>query len=401
MKSNKIKLDEVVDFQNGGSWKQVDYRNEGIPVVQVSNIKNGIIEKNNIKFLDKSKFEKYKKHELKKGDLIISTVGSHPDQILSAVGKTAIVSEKEDGYLLNQNAVRLRSKNKNLDQKYLGYLGKSHFMKEFIAGRARGAANQVRMPIESLKEFEFELPPIYSQNKIANILSKYDDLIENNLKRIELLEEAAQIIYKEWFIDFKFPGYEKVKVENGIPEGWEKTNLYDICSVQMGYAFKGKYFNENKEGIPAIRIRDIPDQKTKTYTTEKANEEYLVKSGDILIGMDGIFHNDVWCGEEGYLVQRVCRLRTYQENIQGFIWQAIKEPINYYNNTIVGATVAHLGAKHLKEIFIKHPKIEKNNFFKPLNDLMKQKILLETQNHKLIEARDSLLPKLMKGEIEV
>ena len=138
----------------------------------------------------------------------------------------------------------------------------------------------------------FKIPLIENRRKIVEVLSAYDDLIENNLKRIKLLEETAQNIYKEWFVNFRFPNYENTPFneETGLPEGWEKVNLYDFAEVKMGFPFKADDFNEDNIGKPAIRIRDIPNNWTKTYTSQEVSEDYIVEQGDILIGMDGFFY---------------------------------------------------------------------------------------------------------------
>lgn len=395
------KLGELCEFINGGAWTQKEYADEGINVVQVTNLVDGTVNIDNLKVLNQDSFERYKKHQLKENDLVIATVGSHPTQENSVVGRASRIPKNAEGYLLNQNAVCIRSITGKLDQKYLVYLGKSQLMKNYIIAHARGSANQVRMPITALKEFSYLFPEIEKQRKIVNILSSYDDLIENNLKRIKLLEESAELLYKEWFINLRYPGYEKHNLIDNMPQKWKKINLYDIADVKMGYAFKANDFNEEGKGVPAIRIRDIPKQTTKTYTTEEVDVSYIVNKGDILIGMDGNFYNDVWAGEEGYLVQRVCRLRAKDEKYQGLLWQAIKIPINYYEKTITGATVAHLGAKHLKEIEILVPSRECKINIDIFNSLYKQKVKLSQENMKLKEARDILISKLIMGEIEV
>lgn len=397
----KYKLYEICEFTNGGAWTQHEYSSTGIPVIQVTNLQQGSVDLRELKFLNADSYDKYKKHELKYDDLVIATVGSHATQPNSVVGRASNIPKEAEGYLLNQNAVCIRSITPEIEQKFLIYLGKSKIMHDYIISRAKGSANQVRMALSSLKEFEFDFPDIQTQRKVSKILSSYDDLIENNSKRIKLLEESVELIYKEWFVNLKFPGYEKCNIVDGVPEGWENINLYEFSEVKMGYPFKSKDFNEEGKGKPAIRIRDIPNQSTKTYTTQEVSDEYIIKNGDILIGMDGIFHNDIWAGEEGYLVQRVCRLRAMNDNYQGYLWQAIKPHIDYYEKTISGATVAHLGAKHLKEINILKPNKEFDKNINMFNNILKQKINLLNENKRLKEARDILIPRLISGEIEV
>ncbi|GAH00508.1 unnamed protein product, partial [marine sediment metagenome] len=167
-------LEELVEFTNGGAWKASEYVDEGIPVVRVSDIHNGTIILDKCKYLPQESLKKYMKNVISQGDLIITTVGSHPTQPGSVVGRSAIVPKSAHGALLNQNAVKITSVNLGLEQEYLAYLGKSQLFRNFIKSRARGSANQVRIAISELSKMEIPIPPLYIQRKIADILSAYD-----------------------------------------------------------------------------------------------------------------------------------------------------------------------------------------------------------------------------------
>lgn len=213
-------LGELCDFFNGGAWSDKEYVNAGIPVLKVTNCKSTGFQLDGLNYLSEKSREKYKKNELVIGDVIIATVGSHPNLIESAAGRSCIVNSQVEGFYLNQNAVCVRTKDKKvLSQKYLGYLCKCADFQHYIQSRGRGAANQMRIAISSIKEYSFTLPDIQNQHYIADILSTYDDIIENNQKQIKLLEEAAQRLYKEWFVDLRFPGHENTKIVDGVPEG--------------------------------------------------------------------------------------------------------------------------------------------------------------------------------------
>ena len=289
--------------------------------------------------------------------------------------------------------------NENYDNEYVYYLIKNFLpgLKAYNLGTASGREYVSKSNFEKIELVAEQDKTI--QKRIGVILSRYDSLIENNQKQIKLLEEAAQRLYKEWFVNLHFPGHENTKIIEGVPEGWEKKKLIDLVNVQYGYAFDGKLFNNNGEGMPILRIRNIPDGITSDYTTEEASEDYIVHSGDIVVGMDGIFHINSWSGDDAYLVQRACSFRPKVERIKGFIFQAIQEPIKYFEKTLVGATVAHLGKKHIDSIELCVPK----NFelCQPFSKFYNQRQGLLSQIRLLIEARDRLLPKLMSGDIEV
>ena len=282
---------------------------------------------------------------------------------------------------------------------FVYYFMRTHKIKTLMCNSMSGATGRQRVNNDVFLNLEVDIPSYDEQQRIATILSRYDSLIENYQKQIKLLEESAQRLYKEWFIDLRFPGHENTKIVDGVPEGWEKKKITELVNVQYGYAFDGKLFNSNSEGMPILRIRNIPDGITSDYTTEEASADYVVHNGDIVVGMDGIFHINTWSGGDAYLVQRACSFRPIEEVIKGFIFLAIKEPIKYFEQTLVGSTVAHLGKKHIDSIEILVP--NRKELFKSLQDIFNQRQNMLYQIRHLTEARDRLLPKLMSGEINV
>lgn len=292
----------------------------------------------------------------------------------------------------------LRPKDQTVDSRYLYYLMQTNYIREKMIKSMVGASGRQRVNNDVFTSIDISFPKIEIQRRIADILSAYDDLIENNRKQIKLLEEAAQRLYKEWFVDLRFPGHEHTKITDGVPEGWKRKKLVDIAQVQYGYAFDGSLFNSQKIGTPIIRIRNIPQGQTEDYTPENVDSQYLVYNGDIIVGMDGEFHINTWAGDTAYLVQRTCRIKALTSDLNGFLLWAIYEPIKYFEKTVVGATVAHLGKKHIDTVEILVPT---EKFYLPFKSLFEKRLLLMNQNRALAEARDRLLPKLMSGEVEV
>lgn len=221
-------LGDVAQFINGGAWSQNEYSNCGIPVVQVSNIRGYQIDLSDCKYLSKSSLEKYGRHLIRRDDLIIATVGSHPSQPNSVVGRPAIARPNAVNALLNQNAVIVRSMSDDVDQKWLGWLGRDQPFRDYIIGCARGSANQVRMSIGLLKQMPINIPPLRTQRRIAEILGAYDDLIEVNRRRIAVLDEMARRLFTEWFVRLRFPGHENVEVVGDTPVGWRKVRVGDV-----------------------------------------------------------------------------------------------------------------------------------------------------------------------------
>lgn len=254
-----------------------------------------------------------------------------------------------------------------------------------------------------IKKYKIALPDLPTQRRIASILSAYDNLIENNNRRIRLLEQMAENLYKEWFVRFRFPGHEKVEMENGLPKGWKYEDLFSVATVSYGYAFKSELFCDNSSLNAVVRIRDIQDNHTDTYTSESCDEKYLIKKNAVLIGMDGIFHMCLWNGDKAYLNQRVVMLNSKYEHICNYyLFMAIHAQVKFWEQVIAGTTVAHLGDKHLRKMKVLIPNeniLERANSF--LESIMNERNKLFKQNQLLTRQRDLLLPRLMSGKIAV
>lgn len=257
-----------------------------------------------------------------------------------------------------------------------------------------------------LHQLDVRIPTVDIQQQIASILSAYDDLIENNTRRIAILEEMARRIFEEWFVHFRAPGCEGLPlVESAIgpiPRGWQLKLLPQVTEVTYGFPFKSKRFNPNHEGIGVIRIRDIPTGQTQTFTTEDTSAKYRVHDTDVLIGMDGNFHMCLWPGGEALLNQRVARLIPCEGHSTYWLFLAVKPSIKRLERTIVGTAVAHLSARDMDKITVAVPPVSLcRSATTMLDQIARLEITLKKQNANLRAQRDLLLPKLISGEIDV
>lgn len=391
-----MKLGELIEIKHGYAFsgEHIVEDDNGIVLVTPGNFRiGGGFKEEKCKFFDGEIPADY---VLKEGDFIVTMTDL--SKTIDTLGYSALVPKSKRTYLHNQRIGLVTFKSGECDRGYIYWLMRTREYQRSIANTSTGATVHHTSP-KKIYDYDLEVPPLPIQHRIATILSRYDSLIENYQKQIKLLEEAAQRLYKEWFIDLRFPGHENTKIVDDVPEGWEKKKLIELVDVQYGYAFDGKLFNNIGEGMPILRIRNIPDGITSDYTTEEASKNYIVHNGDIVVGMDGIFHINSWNGDDAYLVQRACSFRPKEECVKGVIFQAIQEPIKFFEKTLVGATVAHLGKKHIDSIELCIPK----NFelYKPFSKFYNQRQGLLSQIRLLTEARDRLLPKLMSGEINV
>ena len=389
----KVKLGELYEVHNGLS-KGRQFFGSGYPFLSFSTVFNNWFLPSTLDSLVQSSEKERTACSIKRGDVFITRTSETMDEL----GMSSVALRDYPNATYNGFTKRLRPITDNVIPEYIGYYLRSpKFRGKFMAFSTM--TTRASLANADLLGMEVEIPSKEEQHRIATILSRYDSLIENYQKQIKLLEEAAQRLYKEWFVDLHFPEHENTKIVDGVPEGWKKKKLVDMVDVQYGYAFDGKLFNSNGEGMPILRIRNIPDGITSDYTTEEAQDCYIVHNGDIVVGMDGIFHINSWSGGDAYLVQRACSFRPKEENMKGFIFQAIQKPIKFFEKTLVGATVAHLGKKHIDSIELCVP--NSMELFGPFSKQYEQRQKLLSQIRLLTEARDRLLPKLMSGEINM
>lgn len=404
-------LGELCDFFNGGAWSDKEYVNAGIPVLKVTNCKSTGFQLDGLNYLSEKLREKYKKNELVIGDVIIATVGSHPNLIESAAGRSCIVNSQVEGFYLNQNAVCVRTKDKKvLSQKYLGYLCKCADFQHYIQSRGRGAANQMRIAISSIKEYSFTLPDIQNQNYIADILSTYDDIIENNQKQIKLLEEAAQRLYKEWFVDLRFPGHENTKIVDGVPEGWNWCKLEDAIQLDPKVTLTKERM---KQFIPMSALSTssmVLDESQFTETTSNSGSKF--QNGDTLLAritpclengktayVSGLKSSEGAVGSTEYIVMRAKTINAYMVYLLARTDDFRQSAINSMSGSDGRQRVK---SDKLKMLDYLHPTSELVEKFENVEEPIFEKIYrLSKQMQQAKQARDLLLPKLMSGEVEV
>ena len=313
----------------------------------------------------------------------------------ASAGYVSLWNEKifvTDGFLIEPK--------NNVSYDYIYYFLKS---REGVLKLLQGGAAIPHVTPRLLNNLQINLPPLPTQQKIASILSAYDNLIQNYKKQIEALQTAASELYKEWFIRFRFPGWQNAKFENGIPEGWKVEKLFDVAKIIYGYPFNSDEFCDDSTLNPVVRIRDILDNHTDTYTSESCDEKYWINPNEMLIGMDGIFHMTLWTGERALQNQRTVRVSSKTKNLSNYyLYFSLYPQIKALEQMIVGTTVAHLGDKHLKKITILIPaeKILKMSYEK-FEPMMNRIYSLQQQITNLTQQRDLLLPRLMSGKLEV
>ena len=300
--------------------------------------------------------------------------------------------------------------NERVDSLFLYYI--LRYNKERIEAMGSGTTfKEVSGAV--MKNVEISLPSLEEQRRIAGILGAIDDKIENNRRINANLEHQAQALYKQWFVDFEFPNEEgkPYKSSGGkmvdsdlgpIPDGWSVGDIYKYVNVVYGAPYKSALFNERKDGNPLIRIRDLKTFSPQYYTQEILPNTEFITAGDIVAGMDAEFVPCLWMGEKGVLNQRCCKFAGKQDSISNYyVMFLVKPELEFVQSYKTGTTVSHLGKADIDKFVVVQPPltvIEK--FSKIANALLNNKIKLAKENITLATLRDTLLPKLMNGEIK-
>lgn len=410
------KLLEVTELiKRGVTPKYVE--NDGITVINQKCIRDNRIDFKLARQTSKDKKITEEK-VLMEGDILVNSTGT------GTLGRTAQIKEVNETMTVDTHVTIVRPK-KDINHKFLGYFIRLN--EPLITSMGKGATNQIELSASDLGNIDITLPSRKQQDKIVDILSAYDALIENNLKRIELLEEAAESIYKEWFVNFRFPGYEKWEFVDGVPNIVRQKPIKELTSHTIG----GGWGKENHEGnyieeAYVIRGTDIENilngdisNVPYRYHTQSNIENRLLQQGDLVLEVSNgqinnigrcllytkeigrLFDNNIICAS-------FCKmLRVNEFCSPNILYLHLKHihssgKIKYYIN----ASAAGINNFRFNDLLDEEkinilPKSLINEFENRVNPLLDMREKLNLQNSRLKEARDILISKLIMGEIEV
>ena len=397
MKWEKVKLSEVTEYITDGDHQPAPKSDSGVLFVKIKDIQDNRLTFDNALFVPQEYYNRLPKNrKAEYGDTLYTVVGSY--------GIPAFVNHNIP-FCFERNIALLHPNNRVIP-KYLYYAVNNPIFYGNANNIANGSAQKL-IPLSKLAGMEISVPPIERQETIVNILSAYADLIENNQKQIKLLEEAAQRLYKEWFIDLRFPGHENVKVVDGVPEGWERMVLSEVTSIlkrgiSPKYSDNGKYSVINQKCIRSS-IMDISESRRqeKEYVPTlnlQDSDTVICSTGTGTLGRVGRVYGDY---PNTTFDSHVTLVRA-KEN-PNYIYHVVKSQQEYLMGMGRGST-------NQQELY--RDVIERLVVLCPSQDiLLKAERVLNAihckikavylQNNLLVESRDRLLPKLMSGEIEV
>ena len=381
MKWEKVKFgDLAICIQPGPFGSQLhssDYADEGTPIIMPKDMIDGKISQKDLIRVPDKHLQRLKRHQVFDGDLMVARKGD--------VRKCVYITKNENGWLTGSDCLKVSLDKEKCFPKYIYYQLRSPFMGRWLETISIGAT-MPSLNTGLLSGIEIFLPTIEEQKRIAGILSAYDSLIENNQEQIKLLEEAAQRLYKEWFVDLRFPGHENVKIVDGVPEGWENASVTDLLEIRYGKDHKGL-----ADGcIPVYGSGGIMRKVDK-----------ILYSGEsVLIPRKGSLNNILLVSGDFWTIDTMFYSVPKRPNVAKYVYLYLTGIDMYAMN--IGAAVPSMTVKILDGMRLLCPSDSILELFettaKPYYEMIE---LLKKKQSMLGETRDRLLPKLMSGEIEV
>ena len=396
LKLNDIIVD-IIDYRGktpkklGGDWSE-----SGIIALSAMNVKQGqLVNLEKAKFVSEELYRKWMKSEVRQCDILMTSE--------APLGETYFVARKRK-ICLSQRLYCIRANPDVVQPRWLFYALSSQSTKNQLNLRATGTTVLgIRQP--DLREIPITVPPLPTQHKIAAILGNYDDLIENNTRRIKILEEMAGTIYREWFVEFRFPGHENVKMVESelglIPEGWGVKQLGEMCDVVMGQSPKSEFYNESGEGLPFHQgVTDFGDRfpTDRVYCTI---QNRIANPGDILFSVRAPVGR-INVADKKIVIGRGLSAIRCKDGNQVSLLQQLKDRFTEEDTMGVGTIFNAIRKSDLLEIQLLAPPdsliAEFEEIAAPISSLLGN---LTKENVNLRRTRDMLLPKLISGDLDV
>lgn len=388
----QVRLGDLLDVRDG-THDTPQRQSQGYQLITSKQIKGGKIDQTDYLISEDDFNEVNKRSKVDQWDILVSMIGT--------VGEVLLIKEEPSFAIKNIGLIKT-NKNEFL-ARYIYYYLTSLVGQNEIRANLSGTSQQF-ISLGRLRDIEINIPKKQrDQEKIASILSLYDEKIENNNKIIKNLEATAQTIFNEWFVNFKFPGYEKVKMVDSkmgeIPEGWEVKALDEIADFLNGIASQKYPATNQKESLPVIKIREMNSgiDQNSDRATKDLDDKYIIKNGDTLFSWSGSLKLMLWVGGEGVLNQHIFKV-TSEDYPKWFFYQWIAKHLQNFKTIAEGkaTTMGHIQRHHLSESLVVVPNksvLEKAG--KIMSCLFEQQIFLQEENISLKSQRGQLLAKLI------
>jgi type I restriction enzyme, S subunit len=393
-----IRLEEIVTIVNGYAFKSEDFKETGIPVIKIKNVKPNKINFDNLSYVDAALAETKSNFRIKKGDILLTMSGNRSDGSPDSwVGKSAIFNV-DGNFMLNQRVAILRPKNDLWDKNFLAYYLSSWESQQYFINKANSSGGQANIAPQDIKDYSITLPPLTQQRAIASILTSLDDKIDLLHRQNATLEQMAEVLFRQWFV-------EEAK------EDWEVVRLGDVCEVSGGTTPSTSIKSYWDGDIAWTTPRDLSNKNSIFLfdTERKITTEGLSKIGSGLHPVGTLLMSSR--APIGYLTilgipvainQGYIAIRGKGNISNTFLYLWCKENMDAIQNAGNGSTFQEISKTSFKQLSFQKPAEELLVEFESIADAQFSKIKSnQTQIRTLTEQRDTLLPKLMSGEVRV
>jgi type I restriction enzyme S subunit len=379
----KIEGGSVQTGPFGSQLHESDYKDFGVPVIMPKDIKNDKLDLSNISFISDDDAKRLSQHIVKKDDIVCPRRGE--------IGKRILIDEENIGAFCGTGCIRLRGTGTILNQLFFFYFLKQPNVVKWIENQAIGAT-MMNLNTSILKSIPVKYPPLPYQQKIASILSSYDELIENNKQRIKLLEEMAEEIYKEWFVRLRFPGYEDAKIVDDLPEGWENVKLNSFCKFPYGSMPNDKNDNFSNEYPYEIQSGHGCKGYTSQNNIERPRIIITVRGS---VGRVEIIYKKCWVTNLAVITKYSSKCKSMH-----FLFHELRNKNLEWLNT--GSAIPQITSNNLGFVRVLLPdekiQIAYENLISPFYEEIQ---VLKMKIEFLKQTRDLLLPRLISGKLSV
>ena len=359
-----------------------DYTEDGIPVVRGNNLRSDrrFLDEDFV-FISEQKAASLASNTACPGDLVFTQRGT--------LGQVALIPEQASfaRYVISQSQMKLSVNTSLVLPEFVYYWFRQSAIVEVIKRRAI-SSGVPHINLGILKSLALRVPPLNEQREIVRIVEGLDNLIENNRRRIQLLERSARLLYREWFVHLRFPGHEHLKVVDGVPKGWDRVFLGDILTLQRGF------------DLPSGARRPGPVPIIASTGANGYHDKAMVRAPGVVTGRSGSLGTVMYVLNDFWPLNTTLWVKEFKRVSPVFACHLLEiMALQQYNG---GAAVPTLNRNDVHRVEVLCPPGALiRSFDESVDPCYQQTKILNAQNEKLVQARDLLLPRLMSGEIEV
>lgn len=360
---------------------------------------NGRISRDSVNRVSEAIAERLRAHRLAAGDLVLARRGD--------VGRLSFVAPDEAGWVCGTGSMRIHAPNHDvLNPLFLRYAMSNPGVVGWFTGQAVGAT-MPNLNAKIVSAVPIAVPGAVTQRRIATTLAAFDELIEINERRIQLLEDLARSLYREWFVHFRFPGHEEVALQESrlgmIPTGWKVEAFADLASFLNGFAFKPAH--HRAVGLPVIKIKEL--KNGVTAATPRCDEsqidpKFIVEPGDLLFSWSADLGIYLWNGERGALNQHLFKVLPSIAGTTYFLRHALSASLAEFQKRAQGTTMRHIKRSALSEVMTTVPPTDvMASFESQVGPAHREVLALHQLIAWLVTTRDLLLPRLVTGQLDI